>query len=133
MDIFCINCGSKTSYKEIKPKFCSNCGASFSDSVAKVIKKEDQVIPKNVHFIREQKVEPQVLSCIPKRLSYDGVIVTAKRPGKLGSLETLAKGNGELSPVKTIVDDNIVKQNLDSFYKVAKNNSSVIDMGGEED
>lgn len=123
-----MECGSKTVYKETKPKFCSNCGKQFG--IASVIKPQSQL---QTQKIIESPFVIEIAPEIPKSLSYDGVVISAKRPGDLGQIGGLAKGNGNVIPIKTNLTKEAVNESLSTFYKFAKNSTTQIDMGGSDE
>lgn len=129
MDIFCMSCGLGTSYKEIKPKFCSHCGKSYSPILPSPPVQAKRTPKLQLEVIEdEEEVE---LYYVPEKLSYDSVIIKAERPG-LGSIADLAKGKSSVNPIKTNLTEEAVKESLSTFYKFAKNSTQRIDMGGND-
>lgn len=46
LKIYCTDCGSPTSYSAAKPKFCSNCGKSFENTIVNKVLPQKRTIAK---------------------------------------------------------------------------------------
>jgi|GEM_PF-795697 len=66
LKIYCQDCGSPTSYTNLKPKFCSSCGKSFDKTI--VVNKVQMEKPT---FTKPQNIQKQVKSNIEEDYDYD--------------------------------------------------------------
>ncbi len=83
MKIYCQKCGSGNEYSLSKPKFCSNCGFSFSiasSSIPKVIKN----IPKITQNEDEEEIGTERVPDISK-LDFD-IDINSNKGTKLNNL-----------------------------------------------
>jgi len=109
LKIYCTECGSPTNYSTSKPKFCSNCGKSFDNSVVNksLYQKPTTTKPINVEVendFDDPEDDIDTVNSVPpiKRLDVElDQFEVKKQKTKIGDIIGSAKGGTKREKIET--------------------------------
>ncbi len=116
LQIFCQNCGYKHQYTDNKPKFCSECSASFNSSPSKTVLGKTAVST-NDNLIQDNDDNDEEIDKIPDIKKLDVEVDLKRRKQTIGDLA----GTTQQEVVRPVFNNKKLskKQFLEAFRREA--------------
>ena len=95
MKMYCTKCGAGTTYNMSKPKFCQDCGQSFSGVTEQKTVAKKKVIEKKKPVV-EELAEEEIVE-VPKninKLEFDAIGTLQVKGTSIGNLVGTSDGSG---------------------------------------